>query len=189
MKDLLFWCLMYLHPGFIYCCRCSFNNWCICAGLIFAVANTLLAADVSARPWYSFLQILFFRPMYLQLAFLWTCRCFSSCLSCTIASTSCFFWDLRMLPSQILHLHHTFSITWGYSPTKFCIFNLFFPWLADTPNQNFASSIHENPLSQISSLNILYVHSLHGLSRYMTYKKIDIRIRANMKWALETLRA
>ena len=26
MKDLLFWCLMYLHPGFICCRRCSFDN-------------------------------------------------------------------------------------------------------------------------------------------------------------------
>ena len=93
MKDLLFWCLMYLYPGFICCRRCFCGNRCICTSLIFAVADAFL------------------RPMYPQLAFLRTCRYFSACLSCTIASTSCLFWDLKILPSQILHLHLTFSIT------------------------------------------------------------------------------
>ena len=116
---------------------------------------TFLESDVSI-PWgYLLLQMLFLRPMYLQRAFLWTCRYFSACLACIIVSTSCLFWNLRMLSSQIFHLHLTFSIMWGYSPAKFCIFNLFFPWLADTVLRNFASSISKNPLSQISSTNIL----------------------------------
>ena len=121
MKDLLFWCIYIM--------------W------LFAVADILLAVDVSALPWYPLLQMLFSWPTYLQLALLWTCRCFSACLTCTIASTSCFFWDLKILPSQILHLHHTFSITCGCSSSKFCIFNLLFLYLADAPHQNFASSI------------------------------------------------
>ena len=87
----------------------------------------------TALSWYPLLQMLFLGPMYPQLTFLWTCRCFSTCLSCTIASTSCLFWDLRILPSQILHLHPTFSMTCGCFPSKFCIFNLLFLWLADTP--------------------------------------------------------
>ena len=105
LSQMLFWQLMYLHCLDIRCCRCSFLDQCIC------------------KAWYSLLQMLFFRPMYLQLALLWTCRCFSVCLACIIASTSCFFWDLKILPSQILQLHHTFSITCGCSSSKFCIFN------------------------------------------------------------------
>ena len=123
MKDLLFW------------------NWCIYILGLFAVADAFLTTDVSALPWYSLLQMLFFRPMYLQLALLWTCRCFSVCLACTIASASCLFWDLKILPLQILHLHPTFSITWRCSPVKLRIFNLLFQCFADAPHQNFASSI------------------------------------------------
>ena len=77
--------------------------------------------------------MLFFRSMYLHLALFMTCRCFSACLSCTIASTSCLFWDLRILPSQIFHLHPTFSMTCGCSSVKLCILNLFFQRFADTP--------------------------------------------------------
>ena len=106
--------------------------WCIYIMWLFAAADILLAADISALPWYPLSQMLFSWPTYLQLALLWTCRCFSACLTCTIASTSCFFWDLKILPSQILHLHHTFSITCGCSSSKFCIFNLLFLYLADT---------------------------------------------------------
>ena len=141
---------MYLYPGFICCRRCFFDNWCICTALIFIVADAIFETNVSALPWYSLLQMLFLRPRYLQLALLWTCRCFSACLSCTIASTSCLFWDLKILPSQILHLHHTFSITWGCFSLKFCILNLPFQCFADTPHRNFASSISPNPLSKIS---------------------------------------
>ena len=107
--------------------------WCIYILGLFATADAFLTTDVSALPWYSLSQMLFFRPMYLQLAFLRTCRYFSACLSCTIASTSCFFWDLKILPSQILHLHLTFSITWGCFSLKFCILNLYFLDLVDTP--------------------------------------------------------
>ena len=83
--------LVYLYPRFIRRCRCSFGNWCICNTLIFTSADALLATGVSAIPWYSLPQILFFRPKHLQLTFLWTCRYFSPHLACTIASTSCLF--------------------------------------------------------------------------------------------------
>ena len=131
MKDLLFWYLMYLYHEVICLYRCLCGNRFICTGLIFAVADALLTTDVSALPRYSLLQMLFLGSPYLLLAFHWTCRYFSSCLSCTIASTSCLFWDLRILPSQILHLHLTFSITWGCSPSKFCIFNFRKSTIAD----------------------------------------------------------
>ena len=128
MKDLLFWDLMYLHPEFICCRRCFFDNWCI----YIHCCRCYFLDQCICKAWYSLLQMLFFRPRYLQLALLWTCRCFSACLSCTIASTSYLFWNLKILPSQILHLHPTFSITWGCSPVKFRILNLFFLYLADT---------------------------------------------------------
>ena len=136
------WQPLYLHWLNICCCRCSFGSWCICNPLIFAVADALLAADVSAIPWYSLLQMLFWGPAYLQLALLWTCRCFSAYLSCTIASASCLFWDLRILPSQILHLHPTFSITWRCSPSKFCIFNPLESTIADIVARYPLSSIY-----------------------------------------------
>ena len=63
MMDLLFWDLMYLYSGFICCRRCFFDNWCICASLIFAVADALFVIVVSALPWYSLLQILFILPI------------------------------------------------------------------------------------------------------------------------------
>ena len=127
MKVLLFWYLMYLYPRFICLCRCSFESQCICTALIFAVTDALLEAAVSTLPWYSPLQMLFFRLMYLQLVFLWTCRCFLHCLSCTIASASCLFYNLRILPAKILHPQLALSIPCRYSPQKFCILNLFVP--------------------------------------------------------------
>ena len=148
-EDLLFWCLMYLYHEVICLYRCLCGNWCICKTLIFSVADTLFGINVSTRLWYSLLQMLFWESMYLQLTFLRTCRYFSACLSCTIASTSCLFWDLKILPLQILHLHPTFSITWRCSPVKLRIRNLLFQYFADTSHQNFASSLPENPLSQI----------------------------------------
>ena len=59
MKDLLFWDLMYLHPGFICCRRCFFDNWCICTALIFIVADTFFETDVSATYFSLNLQMLF----------------------------------------------------------------------------------------------------------------------------------
>ena len=140
--------------------------WCIYILGLFAVADALLTTDVSASPWYSLLQMLFFRPMYLQGFDIHCCRCsfWNQCIcnllffeladtfkpTChTIASASCLFWDLKILPLQILHLHPTFSITWRCSPVKLRIRNLLFQCFADTSHQNFASSIPENPLSQI----------------------------------------
>ena len=160
---MLFWQLMYLHCLDIHCCRCSFLDRC--------------------------------NP---QLALLWTRRCFSTYLSCRIASASCLIWDLKILPSQILHLHPTFSITWGCSPVKFRI--LFFLYLADTPRKNFASATCSFHALQILPTEILHLQSpkihyrrylplffeLHGLRQYITYKKIDIRILAQIPWAGDT---
>ena len=149
-----------------------FLDRCICAALIFAIADVFVATIVSAIPWYSLSQMLSLGPMYLQLAFLWTCRCFSTCLPCTIASTSFLFYALRILPSQILHLHPTFSMICGCFPSKFCIFNLLFLWLADTPHQNYASSILENFISQIPFPNTLCILFTSCTEPYMTCKKL-----------------
>ena len=99
------WHLMYLHISLIQCCRYLCGNRCIC------------------KAWYSLLQMFFSWPMYLQLAFLWACRCFSACLACTIASASHIFDNLRMLLIEIIHPQLALSITCRYSPQKFCIFN------------------------------------------------------------------
>ena len=124
---------------------------------LFIVADIFMVIIVSALPWYLPLQMLFFRSMHLQFTFLWTCRYFSACLACIIASASCLFYGLRILPSQILHLHPTFSMTWGCFTSKLCILNVLFQCLADASCRNFTSSIPENSLAQISSLNILWV--------------------------------
>ena len=52
---------------------------------------------------------------------------------------------------------------------------MLFLCFADTPRRNFASSILENPLSQISSLNILYV--LLHLPNHIYYR-ISILLRS-----------
>ena len=120
--------------------------------------------------------MLFFRPMYLQLALLWTCRCFSVCLACinciyillflgfedtsfaNFTSASHIFYDLRMLLIEILHPQPTLSMPCGYSTVKMCILN---------PRKSIIADISpQYPLS---------CYLLHNLSQYITYKKIDIR--------------
>ena len=101
----------------------------------------------------------------------------------------CFFWDRCICNLLIfkladtfqpvchvqLHLHLAFSMPCGYSLVKMCILNLFFLCFTDTPHQNFASSIPKiHYLRYIPKLSFAF-YLLHGLSRYLTYKKIDIR--------------
>ena len=100
-----------------------------------------MATVVSAISWYSLLQMLFFRPIYLHLSLFMTCRCFSACLSCinciyilpflgfedtsfaNFSSASHVFYDLRILLIEIVHPLRALSILCGYSSSKFCIFN------------------------------------------------------------------
>ena len=56
MMDLLFWNLMYLYPGFICCRWCFFDNWYICTGLIFAIADAF------------FLTIIIYNLLFFELA-------------------------------------------------------------------------------------------------------------------------
>ena len=132
---------------------------------------TFLGSDVSISWVYLLSQMLFWQLMYLHCLDIHCCRCsFLDQYICNLL-----FFELADTFNPAchvqLHLHLAFSITWGYSPQKFCILNLPFLHLADTPNWIFASSLPENPLSQISPL----FFELHDLSRYITYKKIDIR--------------
>ena len=125
MKDLLFWCLMYLYHEVICLYRCLCGNWCICTALIFIVADALLGINTSATCFSSNLQILLSLPVMYN-----------------------------------------------------CIYILPFLGFKYTPNQNFASSIPYNPLSQISSLDILWVlftsqlEPIHYLQKNW-YKKFE----------------
>ena len=154
--DSFFWYLMYLYSRFIRCCRCSFLDQCICKTLIFTIADAILGTNVSATYFSLNLQILLSLPVMYNciyiLPFLWP----EDASRRNFASSTCSFHNLQILPLQILHLHPTFSITWRCSPVKLRIRNLLFQCFADTSHQNFASSIPKNPLSQISSFNILW---------------------------------
>ena len=87
MMDLLFWDLMYLYPGFICCLRCLCDNRCIC------------------KAWYSLLQMLFLRPMYIR-----------NLLFFKLADT------FQPACHVQLHLHRAFSGIWGCFLWKFCIY-------------------------------------------------------------------
>ena len=94
---------MYLHYLDIRYCRYSFLGRCIYAGLIFAVADALLAAVVSATCFSLNLQIL------LSLPIMYNCICILSFLVfedtsfTNFASTSHIFDNVRMLLLKITH--------------------------------------------------------------------------------------
>ena len=120
--------------------------------------------------------MLFLESMYLQLALLWTCRCFSVCLACincicilpflgfkdtpfaNFASTSHIFDNVKMLPSKITHPQLALAMLCGYFTSKFCIFNPRKSTIADT----------------FHTISFAF-YLLHNLSQYITCKKIDIR--------------
>ena len=111
MKDLLFWCLMYLYPRFICYCRCFCGNRCICTGLIFAVADAFFETDVSTTYFSLNLQMLFSLPV------MYNCICilpylgFKDTSFANFASTSHVFDNVRILLIKILHLQLALSIT------------------------------------------------------------------------------
>ena len=131
MKNLLFWCLMYLYSRFICLCRCSFGSWCICNPLIFAVADALLGTNVSATCSSLNLQMLF------SLSIMYNCICilpflgFKDTPFANFASTSHVFDNVRMLPSKITHPQLALSMLCGCSSSKFCIFNPLKSTIAD----------------------------------------------------------
>ena len=159
MKDLLFWCLMYLYHEVILLvqmslwqlmylqdldiryCRCSFLDRCICKTLIFSVADALFLINVSATCFSSNLQIL------LSLPVMYNCICilpflgFKDTPFANFASTSHIFDNMRMFLIEILHPLLALSMPCGCSPVKLRIFNLLFQCFADAPHQNFTSSI------------------------------------------------
>ena len=131
--------------------------------------------DVSATCFSSNLQILFSLPVMHNCIYILPFLGFKDTPFANFASTSYVFDNVKMLLSKITHLQPTLSIPCRCSPVKSRIRNLLFQCFADTPHQNFASSISENPLSQISSPISFAFYLLHNLSQYITYKKIDIR--------------
>ena len=151
MKNLLFWNLMYLYSRFIRCRRYFFDNWCICTALIFIVADALLGINTSATCFSSNLQILLSLPVMYNciyiLPFLWP----EDASRRNFASSTCSFHNLQILPSQILHLHPTFSITWRCSPSKFCIFN---------PQKSTIADISPYSLNSMACANTLLTKKL-----------------------------
>ena len=148
---------MYLYSRFIRLCRCSFGSWCICNPLIFAVADALFLTIISATCFSLNLQMLF------SLSIMYNCICilpflgFKDTPFVNFASTSHIFDNVKMLPGKITHPQLALSMLCGCSPSKFCIFN---------------------PLSQISSLDILWVlftsqlEPIHYLQKNW-YKKFE----------------
>ena len=142
MKDLLFWDLMYLHPGFICCRRCFFDNWCICTALIFIVADALLGINVSATCFSSNLQILLSLPVMYNCISILPFLGFKDTPFANFASTSHIFDNVKMLPSKITHLQLAFSMLCGCSPSKFYIFNPLEFTIADIVARYPLSSIY-----------------------------------------------
>ena len=157
MKDLLFGCLMYLYHEVICLYRCLCGKHCICTDLIFAVADAFFETDVSATYFSLNLQILFSLPVMLNCIYILPFLKLEDTFFANFASTSHVFDNVRMFLIEIMHPQRALSMSCGYSPVKMCILNLLFLCLADTPHQNFISSIPENSLSQmpLSTKNIL----------------------------------
>ncbi len=131
MKDLLFWCLMYLYPRFIRLCRYFFDSHCICTALIFSIADTLFGNNVSATCFSSNLQILFSLPVMYNCIYILLFLGFEDASFANFASTSHVFDNVRMLLIEILHPRLAISMTCRYSQSKFCIFNLLKSTIAD----------------------------------------------------------
>ena len=106
MRDLLFWYLMYLYHEVICLYRCFCSNRCICAGLIFAVADALLAAVVSATCFSLNLQILLSLPVMYNCIYILLFLGFKDTSFTNFASTSHIFDNVKMLPIKILHLQY-----------------------------------------------------------------------------------
>ena len=123
LPQMLFWQLMYLHCLDIHCCRCYFLDQCIC------------------KTWYSLLQMLFSLPVMYNCIYILSFLGFKDTSFANLASTSHVFDNVKMLPSKIPHPQPVLSIPCRYSPVKLCILNLLFQCFADTPHQNFVSSI------------------------------------------------
>ena len=129
-------------------------------------------SDVSISWGYLLVQMPLWQPLYLHWLNICCCRCsflgryicktlifaVADALFLTNVSATCFSLSLQILFSLPVMLN--------------CIYILPFLEFEDTSFANFASSISENPLSQISSLNILCCYLLHNLSQYITYKKL-----------------
>ena len=141
MKDLLFWCLMYLYSRFIRLSRCFFDSHCICTALIFSIADALFGNNVSATCFSLNLQMLFILPIMYNCIYILLFLGFEDASFANFASTSHVFDNVRMLLIEILHPQFVLSITGRYSSSKFCIFNPRKSTIADIAAQYPLSSI------------------------------------------------
>ena len=133
---------MYLYHEVICLYRCFCSNRCICAGLIFAVADAFFETDVSATYFSLNLQMLFSLPI------MYNCICilhylgFKDTSFANFTSTSHVFDNVRMLLIEILHPQLALSMLCGYSSSTFCIFNSRKPIITDIATQYPLSSIY-----------------------------------------------
>ena len=162
MRDLLFWCLMYLYHGVICLCRCLCGNRCICTGLIFTVADALLITDISAICFSLNLQILFSPPIICKCIYILSFLVFEDASFANFVSTSHAFYNLRMLLIEILHPQLALSMLCGCSPSKFCIFKPLESIIADIATQY--------PLllftSQLEPIHYLQKNDIRNSSEY-----------------------
>ena len=119
---------------------------------------TFLVSDVSISWGYLLVQMSLWQLMYLHCLDIHCCRCsFGNQYICNLL-----FFELAATFKPAchvqLHLHLAFSITWGYSPQKFCILNPLFLHLADTSRRNFASSTCPFCTLQIHPTEFLHPH-------------------------------
>ena len=95
---------MYLYHEVICLYRCFCSNRCICAGLIFAVADALLAAVVSATCFSLSLKILLSSPIMYNCIYILSVLIFEDASFTNFASSTCFFYNLQITLAEILHL-------------------------------------------------------------------------------------
>ena len=141
LLQMFFWMRWYLQEWGIRYRRCFF--WCggICKSGIFAVADAFFDAVVSARVRYSLLRMLF------------------SCQSCIIASATCLFYNLKMLPTQKLHLQFTYSKACRCFCSKNNILNLLIPRLVDASPRFLLNCVLWN-------IKLLTLHNLNFVIWY-----------------------
>ena len=120
--------------------------------------------------------------MYLQSLDIRCCRCtfLDQCI-CNLL-----FFELADAFQPVyhiqLHLHLAFSITWGYSPQKFCILNPLFLHLADTSRRNFVSSTCPFYTLQIHPTEFLHPHfqKIH-YRRYLSHNILCVLFTSQLE--------
>ena len=130
------------------------------------------------------LQIPFLELLYLHRLVKCSCRCFFL-LICKNIHPQLVFSLLADTLLQNLHPQLPFSLSCRYSPSKICIHNLLFLYLADTPLQKFASAT-----CFFSILQILPCKNLHpqlAFSLSCRYSTLQHTLLFNLLWIFTEL--